>query len=854
MNIPRANHLRALVSTLVLAGLTLLAIPAHAQERAQAPAFDLGADVSGYQRFLIYPHLQKGRELMDRGDRVRALSEYERARQIAPRSAAMAVYLASAYRQAGDRTRAQSVLREQLTFTPGERRVETALADLTPPVAQAAAVAPTQPASIAALPTPKTPAPPATPRRAARTTPAVSTRAAATPATHPVDDLRAHFRTALDHKRFDDAARISRALLAGQSNNMALVDELSFQMRHAGASTAAMEMLLEFYPFTGASMDDRLQLFDRLSLLAIEHPARVDTHLMTLRGPLDTPALRSHQAALWTELGDCAAVRTILGDLSPEYSYDDLMRLGDCEAKVTPEGAQHAYARAHALQPGGAASLALGYQAYVTRDYATSLGAWKSVPREQLANDHRMAAATTAIEAGEPALAGVWLSDYRTNGGTLHHRFWTSLALTRESAGDTAGAIEALEEATALEPAPADFINLARLSRDPQKQSRWLEQAVKLDGSNSRAFMELAYAYQRSGRHADAVRAFESAASGDQSNMRAQLELGYAYWQQGRVAEAEMPLQRAYAADPGNIAAARQLVYVSQRLSHNREARFYAQRVLDTFPATDDDSTAAGREVAERRFGLQRLHEDLGRRVTLSLDGWTGTRVGAGNWASPAGSPFRSYSQLELDVRLGRTSIRNGRTVSAYARLLADGGEPPSAAPTERPRLGVGLRFKPFSSRVLFVSAEHQHSLEGVPGQEVLLRTSASFLNGQRHSDDWQPAGSRWVAYNLFIDAAHYVRNVQTAATADLRTSVHLKIASRQTFEPYGHLQVSGTRLAQIEHDVRVGVGTRWNVWYGRSTYDADPRKLSFGIEFQRALDTYLPDRSGLFLTLGSRW
>jgi adsorption protein A len=302
------------------------------------------------------------------------------------------------------------------------------------------------------------------------------------------------------------------------------------------------------------------------------------------------------------------------------------------------------------------------------------------------------------------------------------------------------------------------------------------------------------------------------------------------------------------------VAAARQLVYVSQRLAHNREARFYAERVLDTFPPTDKGSDAAGRERADSRFGLQRLHEDLGRRITVNLDGWTGTRVGAGNAASPAGSPYRSYSQLEVDYRLGRASIRNGRTVSAYARLLADGGDMRSAAPTEHPRLGVGLRWKPFSSQVLFVSAEHQRSLDGDPRQDVLLRTSASFLNGRRHSDDWHPSGSHWVAYNLFVDAAHYVQAAQTAATGDLRSSIHLKFASRQTFEPYAHLQVSGTRVTRLDRDIRVGAGSRWNIWYGRSTYNADPRKLSLGLEFQRAFDTYLPDRSALFLTLGSRW
>jgi hypothetical protein len=43
-------------------------------------------------------------------------------------------------------------------------------------------------------------------------------------------------------------------------------------------------------------------------------------------------------------------------------------------------------------------------------------------------------------------------------------------------------------------------------------------------------------------------------------------------------------------------------------------------------------------------------------------------------------------------------------------------------------------------------------------------------------------------------------------------------------------------------------------VWYGATRYDAPPHKLSIGVEFQQAIDTYLPDRNGLFLSINSRW
>jgi adsorption protein A len=110
------------------------------------------------------------------------------------------------------------------------------------------------------------------------------------------------------------------------------------------------------------------------------------------------------------------------------------------------------------------------------------------------------------------------------------------------------------------------------------------------------------------------------------------------------------------------------------------------------------------------------------------------------------------------------------------------------------------------------------------------------------------------MAFNLYMDAAHYVRSEQTSATADLRASLHRKIESRQTFEPYAHFQVSGVRTFEVQRDVRLGGGARWNLWHGRSRYSADYGKLSLGVEAQRALETYLPERTGVYLTLSTRW
>ena len=855
---------------LVLVTFLAPAATAAAQDFSRPAQFDLGSDVSGYQRFLVYPHLQKGWELLERRDKLRAVAEFERAREIAPRNAVVAVYLADAYRRAGDHARAERVLREQIGFTPADLRVQSALTALKPPDPAAARAvmvppAPAVPVAVAPAPTPAVARSGSASRPTAdarpRTRPNARTAAPAARSITPsvVDDLRMRFSDAVGRKLMADASVLAHMIVQREPGNMALVDEVSYRLVDAGAPDAAARVLLTIYPFVVASAADRERLFDRLSLAVLERQATfTPEQLRPMRSPLDTASLRSRQGAFWTAMSDCDAVREILGDLTAPYGYDDFMRLGDCQARISPAASLKAYGAAHALRPGSTASRELGYQAHAAGDYQAALAAWKSVAAADLSNEHRIAAAMTGVATRDVGPTMAWLSDYRNNGGELDYRYWSLVAANRDQAGDTPALIDALEHATAAQPVAADLLQLARLTESPARQMALLTRAVALDGSNVDSRLELAFAYMRTGRADEARHALEAAAKIAPDDARVQLNLGYVLWDVGDVRGSAEALNRAWAADPTSIAAARLLVYTNQRLGRNAAARRFAAHVIDAMPAADDLQTAEGRETAERRFRLQRLHEDLGRRLTFSIDGFSGTGVGAGGTTADGGRPYRSYSQVELDYRLGRSPIRNGRSVSAYARVLADGGAELSASPTHNARLGVGLRWKPFGSQILYVAAEHQRSLQGEARQEVLLRTSASLLNGGRHSDDWHPMGSAWMAFNLYLDAAHYVRGEQTSATADLRASLHRKIATRQTFEPYAHFQMSGVRSGvgtlAAQHDVRVGGGARWNLWHGRSRYSADHGKLSLGVEAQRALDTYLADLSGVYLTLGARW
>ena len=841
--------------------LTAFVVPAV----AFAQAIDLGPDVSGYTRFIVYPHLQKGLESMQRGDRERAFSELERARSLAPENATVALHLAAAYRKFGENERAEKILREQLKWTPLDARVKGTLAE----IEAASRLTPVKPAVVAAAPVATVakarPAPVMTPRKPSTARLPVSPRTVPTPAsvsdTVPILTLpdgltqaQARFTTAVSEKRFAEAAAAGDELLALDASP-ATLDDVSFKLVDASADEEALRVLLKAYPFTDADAEQREVLLQRMIPLVERHRGELaDIRFQPLRLPLDTAALRSRQGVLWTSVGDCKTVRAVLGDLSSEYGHDDWVRLGDCAAAADPVLARHAYATAHAMNPGGKGSMALAYAAFAAGDFRASLDAWRTIGAGRLSRDELLAASTTALAAGEDQQALDWLEAYRTHGDTPDERYWSLVGRGRIRM-DTPGAIAAFERAVALRPDVNDLLRLAQLETDPGKRVSWLEQAITLDSTRAATQAELGYAYARAGRAAASLEAFEKSAALDPTNTGVQVELGFAYWRAGRTADAVRALERAYQADPSNMMVTRQLVYAEQRLANNNAARRYAERVLDTPGAfSQETSDLTPLERADLRFGFQRLHEDLGRRVTVNLDGFSGTRVGASAPSAQPGSHYRSYAQIEADVRLGKESIRDGTTVSAYARVFADGGELRSAFPSENAVLGAGLRWKPWRSHVVYLAAEGQNGLDDGSRRDVMLRASASFLNGGRFGDDWHPARAGWFSQNLYLDAARYLKSDFSALTADYRTSYHKRVADGNTLEPYTHVQFSISGTENLERDIRAGAGARWNIWHGGSNYDADPHKLSLGVEFQHAFDTYLPDRNGLFLTLGSRW
>ncbi|GGP23096.1 NfrA family protein [Silvimonas iriomotensis] len=641
----------------------------------------------------------------------------------------------------------------------------------------------------------------------------------------PADQmLQERFALSIKANQLDIAQQQALALLDQRNNDPVLLDSLSYQLISAGGQPQAVHVLVSNWPFENAQPARRSSLLKRLADLVNDNPALLSaSDRAALSSPLGTPGQRGHQAAVFAGLQDCAKVHELLGDLSSGYNHDDWMRLGNCYMPDQPGLAQYAYEQAAAREDDVYARRSLAYAAFASQDYPTALQAWQSIKPAELMPAELISATTTALAANGKAAAKAWLDEYQDRGAVFDDEYWW---LRAQDAVTPAEERDALNRAIAYREDARYYARLATLqSADKQYQ--------------------------------DAVASLKKAEVLSPDDPDLQATLGYAYWFAGDAPRSRVALENARATYPDDIGITQQLVYSSQRMVDNTAARAYARDVIDwyeTIPYGDRSD-----DELDQEFGFKRLHEDLGRRWSFSAGAFAGTNAGSIANAPEPGNAYRSYSQVEADYRLGDPAIRDGKTLEAYARVFAGSGndnDSYQALPIYSPMLGTGIRWKPLRDWTFFLAAEYQTPLDRGRDtvSDFMLRASASLFNDGKYSDDWHESGTGWVAQNLYLDAAYYLHQERTAATADYRVSYHQKIERGQTIEPYTHIQYNLIDQHAYSRDVRAGAGVRWNYWYGEKRYDAYPSKISVGLEFQHAFNTYLNEDNTVFLTFGGLW
>jgi len=648
------------------------------------------------------------------------------------------------------------------------------------------------------------------------------TEAGAALAQLPASSFREErFTLALYERRFEDALIQAQAMRDG---NPALIDPLSYRLVEAGAATQAARLLLASYPYDGDPQAE--PLLGRLALLAAREPAAFSAaDRERLRVPQSAAQLRGAQAQVLAALQDCEGIGHVLGDLSPAYSADRWAMLGDCYRESRPGVAEYAYAEASRRAPGTVYTRALAYQAYAAEDYPAALAAWREVDSAIMQPADLRAAATTALALGERAAARSWLDAYANRGGTEDDGYWW-LRAQAEERGDTERTLADLQRAIAARADPRYYQRQAELQREQGEPEAAL------------------YSLQRA-----------AALAPDDASLAA--ALGYAYLQAGQPAAAVEPFERAHRAHPDDPALVRQLLYLQLQLGRRDEARGYAERAIDQIGMGGGGDA---QDLERTRFALQRMHEDLGRRWRFNGDLALGDSVSSGANAIAPGLSYRSYAQFEAQYRFD-PALTGGdeNTLAAYARVFAGSGAQGDWQPVHAPRLGVGFHWKPWRTQTVLFSVEQQLPLDHTAGNDgdTLLRASGSWYGSERFSDDWHPAQRGWFAQNIYLDVARYLRARQSVFTADYQWGYHRKLNGAQTLEPYVRLQFTGLDRphgAGFGRDARVGVGVRWNLWYGQTRYDAFPRRIRLGLEWQYAFTSYLHETQAIFLTFGGQW
>jgi len=337
---------------------------------------------------------------------------------------------------------------------------------------------------------------------------------------------------------------------------------------------------------------------------------------------------------------------------------------------------------------------------------------------------------------------------------------------------------------------------------------------------------------------------------------------GFALAAQGKHQEARDALEKARKAQPDSPEILRQLVFLNEHLDDKPKTKQYSERVVDDIDNTLTPQQSLSDKQQEDRFAFRRIHEDSQRRWTFSYDGSFGLtpdslNSGGSNNGVQQNKSYRSYQQFEAEYRIGKNKILDGDQLSVYSRVFA-GSKDNNFVPVDEPMLGIGVRWKPLRDQVIYLAAEQQIPLDHHHGEaDLMLRASASFFNGGKFSDDWHPTGNGWMAQNLYLDAAHFVKADYQIYTADYRMSWHQKINHKQTLEPYWHAQYNASTDTPYRDNTLGGVGVRLNTWFGESHYSAFPHKVSVGLEYQRSFSGHNRDtdsKNSLFLTLGARW
>lgn len=545
--------------------------------------------------------------------------------------------------------------------------------------------------------------------------------------------------------------------------------------------------------------------------------------LLARLAPRLEPELRGRLYTQLVDRGQCQRLPALAANPGPTAASEWLAR-GECSVASRPGEAVVYLQRAEALGLAESRNL-LAFALAAAGEPAEAYRLWTTLAaRERDQPTVQAAMAQVALELGRleqaeqhwQTLAQPTLAQWRLGG------------LIAQARGELALALERYRPVLASSRDGADFYQAGLIARQlgQRQQARtWLSRANELSPGNGRYLSDTGFTLSQ-----DPDRSVRDQAVPVLLEANRQL---------GGNAAIEAELGNRYREQQNRPAALRHLAAAISLES-------------DGASATEPLETPAQRQ---RIYGLKRTYEALARNdswlinVTAAPDGVAQTineaLINANN--TFVGTVIYEH---RLAPRLATGSLFGyGRVISANDAI---NGQNQTAG-------GLGLRWAPIQGLNTNLFAEaYQGQLGQITSTDLMLRINGSLLDQGHWNAEWKEDRRAWNERSLYFDAAWFVNQGQTLSLmrySQGRTwrlggglARSLQGGSAQTLSPY----LLGQFTQQnAQTDVRVGVGLRWQLWFGQDPQRAYRRKLTARGELQQSLGGNLYSNStGVVLSL----
>jgi len=543
---------------------------------------------------------------------------------------------------------------------------------------------------------------------------------------------------------------------------------LALALAETGRSDEAIEIYRQIIgdASAGASGDEQAELLERIGTLH----SRLERHLEAAQAFSKVIELGLGGARVRTSLGLALfglerwaeARDSFLGALEIEHDPRSLLYVGRCYEKLGKPGLaihylEQALAERSRLPERELEPLldALGFHYFGEAAYARAIDCWSQ-------------SLSRAVDPEIPLRLGM-----------AQRRLLRLDAARRALEGVPEGTLRQELEALRL-----DELAAIEVAEDNHEAALELQHRAREVAPSPERSYRLGLTHRSLGQAEQALSELERAVAGDPTNTRYAEALGYQYLEVGDPEPAIELFEGVVARDPDYLRLPEDLGYLYQRQARNRRAVDWFKRAIDNRPFHPAASAPQRRALEAHIWGLRREVSKLSNRFDLDAylvarsDGLprSVTRGGLGGGVLP------SQAGVALAFQPPGIGFRSERIFQIFGRVLsnlsADGLEPVGRSLQG----GVGVRYKPFRSQILFLTAERLFKIGADSENNWLLRGELSLARGE----SVRPGRSQWGFTNLYLDAGYFAKEPRRwAYYSELRQGLTFRLGERFLVTPH---------------------------------------------------------------------